>query len=317
MHERIIADLYASYGITITHATPITGGYLHEKWKVSSDHGDLLVKQFSLERYPPHKLERVSRALAWHDTVQKQGVPCPVVLLCNQDPIRQLDADTAYMVMTFCPGSLETPTTVTPEQMRSLGEVCGQLHRALRTIPTDGAPFYPGYTLQKLRDHHDRCMNALSGDDPEGYAQAIMLQKPILGALTEDFYARQPKGLAHQDFAVDNILFEDNAVSAILDFDTCYHSYPRRDIGRALLSFALDGSCLIKERVRAFQTGYAQHESLTLSDLADAMKLVWCLEVSTWIQPTFFREKREKVIRFREEMIWLSEHWFDLEALMR
>ena len=34
------------------------------------------------------------------------------------------------------------------------------------------------------------------------------------------------------------------------------------------------------------------------------------------IQPEFFREESEKVVRFKDEMLWLTEHWNELDSLL-
>ena len=37
MEDKIIADLKESYGITFNQITPVTGGLLNQKWKVSTE----------------------------------------------------------------------------------------------------------------------------------------------------------------------------------------------------------------------------------------------------------------------------------------
>lgn len=44
--------------------------------------------------------------------------------------------------------------------------------------------------------------------------------------------------------------------------------------------------------------------------------LHWCIEVLWWIQPEFFRENHDKVVCFKDEMLWLTEHLFELDSLL-
>jgi homoserine kinase type II len=39
------------------------------------------------------------------------------------------------------------------------------------------------------------------------------------------------------------------------------------------------------------------------------------MEIPWWIQPEFFETKEEKVVRFKDEVLWLTEHWFELDSL--
>ncbi|MDR7815083.1 phosphotransferase [Lacrimispora sp.] len=204
MENSIISDLEESYGLTCNQITPVEGGWLNRKWKVSTDKCELLVKQFSNRRYSGDKLKLVESALQRQIILEKNGVPCPSVRLCGGHAIRLLNNETAYMVMEFHRGKVENPNTVTIMQMRSLGNACG--------------------------------------------------------------------------------LMKDN----------------RMDI----------------EKVYAFLEGYSQHLALTLPDMADALRLSWCIEVPWWIQPELFRANREKVVRFKNEMLWLTEHWFELDSLL-
>lgn len=63
---------------------------------------------------------------------------------------------------------------------------------------------------------------------------------------------------------------------------------------RATLSLALKDDRLNVDMIHAFVEGYSQHWVLALSDMADALRLSWCIEVPWWIQPEFLHEKRQK-----------------------
>lgn len=56
MDEKVIDDLKKGYGISITEAKEVSGGYLNKKWVINSNHGELLIKQFSNMRYDKKRL---------------------------------------------------------------------------------------------------------------------------------------------------------------------------------------------------------------------------------------------------------------------
>ncbi len=319
MENSIIADLEESYGLTCNQITPVEGGWLNQKWKVSTDKCELLVKQFSNRRYSGDKLKLVESALQRQIILEKNGVPCPPVRLCGGHAIRLLNNETAYMVMEFRRGKVENPNTVTIMQMRSLGNACGLMHKVFLQLPAisvKGFPINSGRIMDSLWANFYACKQECSSSLPIEYRKALLMQEPILKQLTNRFFDKMPKGIAHEDFSFDNILFDADCVSAIIDFDRNHYSYIWHDIGRAILSFALKDNRMDMEKLYAFLEGYSQHLALTLTDIADALRLSWCIEVTWWIKPELFRANREKVVRFKNEMLWLTEHWFELDSII-
>ena len=319
MENSIIADLEESYGLICNQITPVEGGWLNQKWKVTTDKCDLLVKQFSNKRYSREKLELVESALQRQIILEKNGVPCPSISLSGGHAIRLLNNETAYMVMEFRQGKVEDPNTVTIMQMRSLGDACGLMHKAFLQLPAlsvKGFPINSGRVIDSLWANFYARKQECSSGHPIEYRKALLMQEPILKQLTNEFFDKMPKGIAHEDFSSDNILFDVDCISAIIDFDRNHYSYIWHDIGRAILSFALRDNRIDINKTYAFLEGYTQHLALTMPDIADALRLSWCIEVPWWIQPELFRENREKIVRFKNEMLWLTEYWFELDSLL-
>lgn len=318
MDDHIIADLKDSYGITCNKISPVSGGWMNQKWRVSTDKGELLVKQFSYKRFNRDRLNEIEAALQRQIILEGCGMPCPKIRTYNGQAIRLFDNETAYMVMDFCPGKIEGPDTITIRQMRSLGSACGLMHKAFSQLPehsVKGFPINSSTVIDGLWENFHTRKQECSPDDPIEYHKAVHALEPILKTLTADFFDRLPKGIAHEDFSPDNMLFEADRISAILDFDRNQYSFIWHDIGRAILSFAFDGNKITLEKVDAFLEGYTQHLALDMGDISDALRLSWCIETPWWIQPNFFRVEREKVVRFKNEMLWLTEHWFEIDIL--
>ncbi len=322
MEESIRADLKASYGLTCDEIIPVTGGWLNKKWKITAGKHHVLVKQFSNKRYSREKIELIEAAMQRQIILEKKGVPCPYIWKCGENAIRWLDNETSYMVMDFLPGKIESPATITLRQMHSLGSACGFMHKAFSQLPArsvNGFPINNREVIDSLWDNFHTRRKAIlqaEADSPGDYQKAVLALEPILKQLTSEFFDKLPQGIAHEDFAPDNILFDAEGVSAILDFDRNHYSYLWHDIGRSILSFALMDKRLNMERISAFLEGYSQHLPLTLPDITDALRLSWCIEVPWWIQPEYFQNNREKVARFKDEVLWLTENWFELDSLL-
>lgn len=322
--EKIRIDLHESYGIDCQGIVPVTGGWLNQKWRVTCGKGNILVKQYSYERFSRNQLLQIEEALQRQMILQKSGVSCPAILPLDGHAIRHLDAETAYMVMDFCPGKIETPDSVTVQQLYSLGVVCGRMHREFAKLPVVGVKGYPIdsrrmadalWDAYHTRMHHTR-IKGFSAEVPAAYKSALLGQETILQSLTPSFFERLPKGIGHEDFSPDNMLFHPGGVSAILDFDRNQYGFVRHDIGRAVLSFALRDGRLDMDKTAAFVGGYARQLPLTMRDVADALKITWCIENPWWIQPELFRNGSVKIRRFRDEILWLTDHFFELDYLL-
>ncbi len=317
MEDNIIADLKESYGITCNQITPVTGGLLNRKWKVSTEKGELLIKQYSTKRFNRQQIDRIETALQRQIILKKHGVPCPLLWQYGGRVIRWIDDKTVYMVMDFCPGKTLKPDTITIKQMHSLGSTCAVMHKAFSQLSLHSAnslPVFGGYTMDLLWEYFNTRMINCSTDNVE-YQKTLCALEPILKQISTEFFDKFSKGFTHEDFQPGNILFDVDGVSAVIDFDRNCFSYIWHDIGRAILSFALEGNKMNVKKIYAFLEGYSQYSLLTLSDIADALRLSWCIEIPWWIQPKFFRECDEIPKRFKKEMLWLTKHWFDIESI--
>ncbi|MGN1346653.1 MAG: phosphotransferase, partial [Eubacteriales bacterium] len=203
MDRAICLDLPAAYCLTPTDAIPVDGGWLNRKWKIHTARGPFLVKQFSRTRFRPEHLVQIEAALERQIRVGKAGVPCPEILLSGGRPLRYLDDGTVYMVMTFCEGRAETPETVTAEQLRSLGEVCGRLQKAFSSLPaseTAGEPADGTRLLAKLTENtDDAAQTSVPTSHNPRYSAAVAARKPILDTLSPAFFLHLPTGIAHED----------------------------------------------------------------------------------------------------------------------
>ncbi len=320
MDAHIAADLRDHFGIAFCACAPVSGGWMNLKWRITTERGDLLVKKFSNERFDQKHMLLIEAALERQMAVRALGVPCPAILSVDGRPIRHLDDGTAYMAMAFCPGHEERPETVTCPQMESLGDASARLRAAFARLPAETAAGFPlrgAQTLSRMWKSYETRAHAC-GDTPQAYRAALFALEPILGTLTPAFFDRLPKGIAHEDYSRDNMLFEGDMLSAILDFDRSVYTYVWHDVGRALMSLAFDGKRLDMAKIDAFLSGYNRHLPLSRRDIADALRLVWCVEADWWVLPHFFcGDSPPKVARFRDEIVWLTENWAQIDAMLQ
>lgn len=305
MKESIINDLRISYGIQCKSYEPVLGGWMNEKWKVISPQGVYLVKEFSLKRFDMEKLHRMEKTLQVQLAMRKAGVPCAGILLYNGRTIRFLDDEHVYMVMEYIEGHQETFETMTLQQMWSLGAVASRMRKVFDTLDPRQVLGYPASIQDNeriLRDHYEKCLN--DPDKTKEYEEALEMMKPIMENLS---LAEYEMGIGHEDFARDNMLFNDEEVAAILDFDRVQYGLKLHDIGRVLMCYAWDGKELDREKIRAFVQGYGAP-----IDIPAALRAVLYIEMPWWIHASMFQPISGKILRFRDEVLWLASHWEEI-----
>lgn len=307
MNELILKDIETAFGVGIRKIQPVSGGWLNEKWRVSTDSGEILVKQYSHERYGRKKLGQIERALHRQMKLYEDEVPCPRIWKAGETIIRRPSEEIDYIVMDFLPGISAGPDSVNLHQMESLGEACARMHEAFRQLPVNGVEGWPLNRRsfpKELIEYVEKNAGNCPSNAPETYKEAMNMAKAWAVRTDFSFVDRLEASIAHEDFTPDNMLFSERGFSAVLDFDRNRYSFPLHDVGRILLSLALHDGRMDGERVRAFQCGYGK---LKDDEILDAFMLTALIEIPWWIQPGYFGECSPKVRRFVSEMLFLMK----------
>jgi Ser/Thr protein kinase RdoA (MazF antagonist) len=229
-----------------------------------------LVKRYSHERYDRRKLTQIGQALRRQMRVYEAGVPCPRIWRVGENILRRPSEEIDYMVMEFLPGLSAGPDSVNLQQMEALGAACARMHEAFRKLPSEDVEGFPlngqrfmDVLCETVRRGREEC----PADAPEEYREAIAQAEKWADKADLSFLNRLERGIAHEDFTPDNMLFSETGFAAILDFDRNRYSFPLHDVGRILLSLALHDGKIDGERVRSFRQGYA---NLKDEDIYDA-----------------------------------------------
>lgn len=122
-------------------------------------------------------------------------------------------------------------------------------------------------------------------------------------------------GWAHRDLWVDNLLFEEKKISAVLDFDRMKYDYPQLDIARAIISGALNEYELNVSLVQAFIEGYSEQHLIEKRSIIISLRMLWFMESTWWITSSMDLHSGPSE-RFAKEMLWLSENQKELEFML-
>jgi homoserine kinase type II len=307
IREDIFDSVQDIFGLTIQDYTRIRQGYLNLKWRIDSASGSFFVKQYNKTRYPERLIDGLEVSLTYQDHLRKQGIPSPQLFANQGKYVLTSAAGERFVLMSLCDGELVAPGTANSDQMYSLGQTTGRMHKLLNTDLAPAPLHWNMRSKESLYEIWNKRWQLAQSKQCQNLLHALEVQKRILDETDPEIFAECEQGWAHWDLFADNILFHPDSVAAILDFDRLHYVYPEFDISRTLLSCALESGTLHLDRVAAFVSGYREFNALSAAKVIRSMKLTWWKE-SEWVTIESERDSTP-IKRFREESMWVGENW--------
>jgi homoserine kinase type II len=243
------------FGFKLYSWEPISLGWLNLKWKLATDRGEFLLKVYHTQRFSD--IDVLSRALQQQQRLYNTGFPSPELLTVKGEVLHRFH-DLKFIIMRFCPGKIVKPKQMNKQQMYELGTVTGKMHRILNdsSIGVEITPqFIPQCRNERLFHWNNVIKDAKNNDKPHLISN-IELQLRLTETIDIDSFGKSTAGWTHGDLWVDNLLFFDNKVSAVLDFDRLNFNYPELDVARAIMSWAFYNGILRTDFASAYLAGY-------------------------------------------------------------
>lgn len=319
--EEILRDLTETckqvYGLHILNAMPIKRGWLNLKWKLATDSGLFILKQYNKERFRLYDPDALEHALSQQVRLHERGIPCPKLYPKNGRFLLRSANGERFMIMSYCDGENVLPGMLNAQQMYEWGQAAGAMHQLLN----DGTLGNRSATAFKAPDFENRLAywreerqkaNSMKHYDlfPKIEAQFLAME-----AVQTEEWETLEAGWAHRDLWVDNSLFLEDHLAAVLDFDRLNYDYPALDVARAVISGALHNACLNKRNAAAFMQGYQENQTVPDGFLAKSLKWLWMMESKWWIHAEM-NEETGPPLRFSEEMDWLAKNMKHLPNLL-
>lgn len=294
------------FGFKILSWEEISLGWLNLKWKLETDQGDFFLKLYHAKRYS--NIDVLHRALHQQQKLFRAGLPCPE-LIAHNDNLLHSFSDNKYVIMRFCSGRIVKSKDINTHQMYELGNVTGRMHQ----IMNDGSynnernvQFIPQNREDRI-SHWKSIIEEVKNDDKPFLISKIELHMNLTATIDIDCFEAARPGWAHRDLWRDNLLFDKDKVSAILDFDRFNYDYPELDIARAIMSWAYDNGNFYPELASAFLQGYRSFHEYSSGNLVNSLRMLWYLESVWWINAKMEQHSSIQA-RFAEEMTWLAEN---------
>ncbi|HDR6268382.1 homoserine kinase [Bacillus cereus] len=301
----------------IRNAIPIHRGWLNLKWKLETDAGDFVLKQYNQERYKMYNSDLLIQALQQQQRLHNNGVSCPKVLIYKNNVMHISKSDERFIVLEHKEGSLVSPGKVNQKEIHSLGQTIGYMHNLLNDgslIKGENPKFVPPTKEARLKHWEDK-RREVENLGKEHILPYIKLQQEATQLVSVDQFHNSKCGWVHRDLWVDNFLFLNDKVSAILDFDRMDYDYVELDIGRVVISCALSDGVLNKSLVASFLEGYRNEVDFPVGNIVRAIQILWYMESTWWIHANMDQHSVPPS-RFADEMNWIAENYGALHNIL-
>lgn len=301
----------------IRNAIPIHRGWLNLKWKLETDAGDFVLKQYNQERYKMYNSDLLIQALQQQQRLHNNGVSCPKVLIYKNNVMHISKSDERFIVLEHKEGSLVSPGKVNQKEIHSLGQTIGYMHNLLNDgslIKGENPKFVPPTKEARLKHWEDK-RREVEKLGKEHILPYIKLQQEATQLVSVDQFHNSKCGWVHRDLWVDNFLFLNDKVSAILDFDRMDYDYVELDIGRVVISCALSDGVLNKSLVASFLEGYRNEVDFPVGNIVQAIQILWYMESTWWIHANMDQHSVPPS-RFADEMNWIAENYGALHNIL-
>jgi homoserine kinase type II len=319
--EMILDDLINSckryFGFTVLDAIPIKRGWLNLKWKIITDSGVYLIKQYNRDRFSKYNHEKLLIAFSQQMRLHTRGLPCPKLYSYEDQFLLESDNGELFMLMEYCDGTIIPPGKLNVHQMYDLGRVTGNMHHLLNdgTFGGKRSPEFNPPSREARLTHWQSAWNHANDTNKKDLLPILEIQYKVTETINLEDFNLNETGWAHRDLWVDNLLFKEKKVSAVLDFDRMKYDYPQLDVARAIISGALYDDYLDASLVRAYIEGYSEQRVLDKSFIISSLKMLWFMESTWWITSNMDQHSGPPK-RFAKEMLWLSENQKELKSML-
>ena len=258
-----IASILADYSLgTLKSFTGIAAGIENSNFFIDMDNGERYVLTI-FERLDAQELPYFMRLMKH---LAANGLKSPDVQV-RQDGSLIFDFEAEAGIKQGCIVSClsgETLDFLNEAQLRSSGEALATLHIA-------------GSNFTEHRDNPtgfawlEDTISEMQADVAKTYGQdTVDLLRDELAYQKQQCFDGLPEGVIHGDLFVDNILFEGDNVSGVIDFYYAHDAAYAMDIAIAINAQAIVLGDDDKQRMAAFLEGYESKRALT-ADEKDAL----------------------------------------------
>ena len=171
-------------------------------------------------------------------------------LFKNAIPVRLLLKTGSLSLLSFCEGDTLSFDSVTTTNCFNAGKTLAKFHIVSKNFTQTPFP------KRKLTSELERVF-PVSDELSKKYSDGLIFVDAVSNILNSSWLKQRNPCIIHNDFRIQNVLFCEDKISAILDFDWACFGNPLKDLAHALVEWSmLDNQPIKKERFLAFLEGY-------------------------------------------------------------
>ncbi|MEU2625260.1 phosphotransferase [Streptomyces sp. NPDC007157] len=299
----VLTELAAAFGIgEVRERRYLTDGLMNVNWKVDTSLG-----AFALKRVTDVSLDRLSRNLGVLVTLAGDGVPVSAPVATAAGSLVAEVGGGVWCLFPWSTGTHVRGIDLSLSQVASLGAHLGRLHVSLgRACGRGLLPAVPDvvtaeFTSPERAVEKSHRLSAAVADKGGGSAfdEAAAAALDRRRALITEHALRRPQhstpegahGWTHGDVQYRNLLWEDEELAAVLDWDRVgVRPYAEEVVRTAQVQFGVDGVFDLA-RVSAFVGGYRSVMPLENAALADGVRRLWWKRMTDFWQLEFHYDR--------------------------
>jgi homoserine kinase type II len=235
---------------------PIAVGTINTNVRVETDAGALFLRVNEGK-----SLDDVGREAAIVAHVAARGVPTPVPQVSNSGQPFVLWRDQIVSLFPWVAGRTLERAELTAAHAAAVGAALAGLHLA-------GADFGDRRPGRYEPEEIARRLAHVAGLGRTDLVPAMTILTAELAALGRERSANLPAGLIHGDLFVDNVLYADGALAALLDFEQASWGRLAYDLAVTVLAFGFGRDDFRRDLTRALIEAYADVRPPTLEERA-------------------------------------------------
>lgn len=315
-------ELKKNYNIDFKSMISLTGGWLNEKFVVTSTiEKKYVLKELSMKKFPTNYIKILINTIEIQNELYNQNILVPKLIINKSKKLVSTFSDNRlFYLQEFVNGETKASTNITNEEVYSIGKNLALLHLSLKkmNIKPFNSNFLKFKSVIDLNESLTHKKENIDSSSSQLYIMQLNNCEKIINDLKKtNFLEQQELQLIHGDFTLDNIILFNNEVKAIIDFELVRINSKLQDIGRCILSCSFDNGNFDILKFKNFLLGYSSVEGLTKSQIIDSLKIVWINEFDIWIQDKYFKNYNPpKVENFIKEIMWIGNNWFDLKKII-
>lgn len=304
--EEDLAAIRESFALgEVAECRYLPAGLMNGNWRLATTAG-----VFALKRIVDVPLPVARRNLAVLAELADADAPVARPLTTRAGETVQEIEERGYCLIPWAEGDHIAGTTLTMGQATDLGMMLGEIHRHLNSERMSHLlPPAPQQTTARVtapdmaRAEADRFLATIARlDTPTEFddeaAAALSLRKVLLDKYSHDRPASEvaagPVGWTHGDVQYRNVLWVDDKVAAVIDWDRIRTRPLGEEVARtATVQFGAESGYLDLGRTAAFVSGYRSVVPLPTASLVDAVERLWWKRMSDYWQLDFHYDRND------------------------